>query len=142
MASIIQRNITQLGQKFLKDVNYKDIDYRGFINAAADPTLQSGQVLVNDLKLWIQSSKGDYYRRFDMGGFLDSVQQYSFDDNGSRSLNSALKSAITANFTTIEVIKLEVTPNYPARTWKIQLVVRDKITGALAPVDTSIQAST
>ncbi len=142
MSSIIQRNIVQLGQKFLKDVNYKDIDYRGFVSETADPTVQSGQVLINDLKLWIQSTKGDYYRRFSMGGFFDSVQKYQFNEDGGRDITSDLKSAITSNFPTVEVLKIEVTPSYTNRAWRIQLVVRDTITAALAPIDTMIQAST
>ena len=138
MASIIQRNINQLGQKFLKDVNYMDIDYRGFITADADPTLQSGQVLINDLKLWIQSSKADYYRRVSMGGFFDTIRQYTLSDDGGRDLSSDLKAAIIKNFPTVEILDLQVTPDIKRRAWKLQLTVRDKITGAIAPVSTGV----
>ena len=138
MASIIQRNINQLGQKFLKDVNYMDIDYRGFITADADPTLQSGQVLINDLKLWIQSSKADYYRRVSMGGFFDTIRQYTLSDDGGRDLSSDLKAAIIRNFPTVEILDLQVTPDVKRRAWKLQLTVRDKITGAIAPVSTGV----
>ena len=142
MASIIQRNIVQLGQKFLKDVNYQDIDYRGFVSASADPTVQSGQVLVNDLKIWIQSSKGDYYRRFSMGGFFDDVQKYPLNDDGASLLTANLKAAIKDNFPTIEILQLQVSPNYRGRAWTLQLVVRDTITGAIAPVNTSVATAT
>jgi len=142
MASIIQRNIIQLGQKFLKNNNYKDIDYRGYINAAADPTLESGQVIVNDLKIWIQSSKGDYYRRLNMGGFFDNLQKYPLNATGAASLSAELRSAIGNNFPSITIISLQVTPEYAARVWTIQLVVRDDITGAIAPVTTSVEATT
>ena len=142
MASIIQRNIAQLGKKFLKNVNYKDIDYRGFISASADPTLESGQVLINDLKLWIQSSKGDYYRRMSFGGFFDTIQQYPLNADGEAALSVALKSAITANFKTVEILEFSVTADYTRRAWKLKLVVRDTITGALAPVTTIVDAAT
>lgn len=142
MASIIQRNITQLGQKFLKDNNYKDIDYRGFVGASVDPTIQSGQVLVNDLKIWIQSSKGDYYRRLSMGGFFDNLQKYPLSDDGASLMSADLKSGINSNFPTITILNLQVTPNYARRAWTLQLVVRDTITGAIAPVTTSVQAAT
>jgi len=142
MSSIIQRNIQQLGQKFLKNNNYLDIDYRGFVSESHDPTIESGQVLINDLKIWIQSTKGDYYRRFSMGGFFDTIQQYPLNNEGAISLSSALKSAISANFSTITILTLQVTPNYQNRAWVLQLVVRDNITGAIAPVTTSVQSTT
>ncbi len=141
MASIIQRNIAQLGQKFLKNNNYKDIDYRGYISATADPTIESGQVLINDLKIWIQSSKGDYYRRYSMGGFFDTIQQYALNTSGATTLANNLRSAIIANFPTIEIIDLSVIPDYPRRAWILKLMVRDKITGTLAPVTTSVDAA-
>lgn len=142
MSSIIQRNIAQLGQKFLKDVNYKDIDYRGYVGESIDPTLQAGQVLINDLKIWIQSSKGDYYRRLSMGGFFDSMQQYPLKDEGTTALIADLRSAINSNFPTIEILDLQVTPEYNKRAWIIKLIIRDKITGALGTDVSVVDAST
>ena len=140
MSSIIQRSILQLGQKFLKDVNYIDIDYRGYISASADPTLHSGQVLVNDLKLWVQSNKGDYYRRFTMGGFFDNIQKYPLDTEGAMALSSDLTAGINANFPSIVILSLQVIPNFQTRIWTVTLAVRDTITGAIAPATMNIPA--
>jgi hypothetical protein len=142
MASIIQRNIVQLGQKFLKNNNYLDVDYRGFIGATVDPTLQSGQVLINDLKIWIQSSKGDYYRRYSMGGFFDTMQRYTLNEDGAAKMTVDLKAAIGANFPTISILELLVAPNYNQRSWALQLIVKDNLTGTIAPVVTSVDAIT
>lgn len=142
MSSIIQRNIVQLGQNFLKTVNYKDIDYRGYLGVAVDPTLQSGQVLVNDLKIWIQSSVGDYYRRLSMGGFFDQVQQYPLTTAGAISLSTDLTAAINNNFPTINILNLQVLPDLSHRAWTLQLVIQDTITAAIASLSTAVAAAT
>jgi len=142
MSSIIQRNIVQLGKNFLKSVNYIDIDYRGYLGLSVDPTIQSGQVMVNDLKIWLQSSTGDYYRRLAMGGFFDSVQKYPLSIQGASDLSSALRTAINSNFPTINILNMQVTPDLGNRAWNLQLVVQDTITAAVATVTTSVQAST
>ncbi len=140
MASIIQRNIVQLGQSFLKTVNYIDVDYRGFLGATVDPTVQSGQVLVNDLKIWLQSSVGDYYRRLSMGGFFDQVQRYPLTTAGASSLSSDLTSGINNNFPTINILNLQVLPDITHHAWAIQLVVQDSITATIASLSTTIAA--
>jgi hypothetical protein len=139
-STLLDRSIAELGSKFIKDIKYVDIDYRGFITEFADPTISAGAVMVNDLKLWVQSSQGDYYRRPTMGGFFDTIQKYSFSSIGANQLNQDLRSAINQNFETIEIMNLEVTPDIENRGWKLQLIVRDTTTGIIAPLVTGVDA--
>jgi hypothetical protein len=96
--------------------------------------------MINDLKLWVQSSQGDYYRRPTMGGFFDTIQKYPFSSIGANQLNQDLRSAINQNFETIEIMNLEVTPDMENRGWKLQLIVRDTTTGVIAPLVTGVDA--
>jgi len=139
-SSLLDRSIAKLGSKFLKDIKYIDIDYRGFIDEFADPTITAGAVMINDLKIWIQSSQGDYYRRPSMGGFFDTVRKYPLTPLGANQLNQDLRSAINQNFDTIEIMNLEVTPEVDTRGWRLQLVVRDTTTGVIAPLITGVDA--
>lgn len=139
-STIITRNIKKLGDKFLSQVNYVDIDYRGQ-NPAGDVTITAGAVLVNDLKLWLISSQGDYYRRKDHGGFLDNIHEYVLNETGANTLKSNLLSALAEQFTTIEVVALTVDPDIEQRVWKIQLVIRDTVTGIVAAFDSLLEAS-
>jgi hypothetical protein len=138
MSSLLDRSIAKLGSKFLKDIKYVDIDYRGFIDEFADPTISAGAVMINDLKIWIQSSQGDYYRRSSIGGFFDTIRKYPLTPVGANQLNQDLRSAINQNFDTIEIMNLEVTPEVETRGWRLQLVVRDTTTGVIAPLVTGV----
>jgi len=140
MSTLLDRSIAKLGSKFIKDIKYVDIDYRGFITEFADPTISAGAVMINDLKLWVQSSQGDYYRRPTMGGFFDTIRKYPLSLIGANQLNQDLRSAINQNFETIEIMNLEVTPDMENRGWKLQLIVRDTTTGVIAPLVTGVDA--
>lgn len=140
MSTLLDRSIAKLGSKFIKDIKYVDIDYRGFITEFADPTISAGAVMINDLKLWVQSSQGDYYRRPTMGGFFDTIRKYPLSPIGANQLNQDLRSAINQNFETIEIMNLEVTPDMENRGWKLQLIVRDTTTGVIAPLVTGVDA--
>mgnify|MGYP003563291916 CR=1 FL=1 len=134
-SSIISRNIDQLGKKFIDNVRYEDIDYRGFVPDNGDPTLEAGYVLVNDLKLWLQSTRGDYYRRWGFGGPLDDLRDYSLTEQGASDLRASLLQGISTHFKTIEVQVLEVHPNVAQRLWRISMIVKDTISGLLAHLD-------
>ena len=139
MSSILSRNIAKLGTKFLDGIRYIDIDYRGFINEFADPTVELGDALVNDLKLWIQSSQGDYYRRPTMGGFFDTIRKYPLTSAGADQLASDLKGAITKNFTSITIIELNIIPDIANRGWRLRMAIKDTITGIMTPLTTTIE---
>lgn len=139
-SSIINRNIKKLGDKFLSQVNYVDVDYRGQ-SPAGETTITAGAVLVNNLKLWLISTQGDYYRRKSYGGFLDNIHEYPLNDAGATDLKSNLLKAIVNQFTTIEVIALTITPNIEQKAWLIQLVIRDTVTGIVAAFDSLLEAS-
>jgi len=138
-APIIERNTSELGKKFFSNVKYVDIDYRGFIDDSTPPTITAGAVLVNNLKLWLQSSLGDYYRRVKTGGFFDNnLQAYPLNDQGADSLKAALTAAIQSQFTGIQILGLQISPDLDSRGWKIKLIVQDMITGILASFNTGI----
>ena len=138
--SIIERNIAELGEKFLENIEYEDLDYRGFVPEGQTLVITGSSVLVNDLKLWLQSSKGDYYRRWNMGGYFDdNLRAFPLNDDGAEALKADLISKVQSQFETIEILDLAVEADIKQRGWKLRMVIRDKLTGALAPFDTGLQ---
>lgn len=139
MASIVERNIRKLGNKFLENIEYEDLDYRGFLGETATSTIRAGAVIVNDLKLWLQSSQGDYYRQWSKGGYFDKkMRAFPLSDQGAKDLKEDLQAVLKKQFPTIEIIDLQVTPATQRRGWKIRMVVRDTYTGVMAPLDAGI----
>jgi hypothetical protein len=139
MASIIKRNIDKLGNKFLENIEYEDLDYRGFLGETRTPTIKAGMVLVNDLKMWLQSSLGDYYRRWSMGGYFDvKARQFPLSDEGAELLQQDLQATIEKQFPTIEVLSISVQALMQRRAWKIAMIVKDKYTGVLGPLEAGI----
>lgn len=161
--SIITRNIERLGQKFLSQVNYLDIDYRGktedppaglldfaamdqreiesYKNYPYTPTIKEGAVLVNNLKLWLMSSSGDYYRRAGFGGFLDNIHQYPLSSKNAEELRTNLLQAVEAQFATIEVIHLMVEADIANRGWRLQIIVKDTISGIIGAFNTLLEST-
>lgn len=139
MASIVERNIRKLGNKFLENIEYEDLDYRGFLGETATPTIKAGAVIVNDLKLWLQSSQGDYYRQWARGGYFDrNMRAFPLSDEGADSLKDDLLATLNTEFPTIAIIDLHVTPSTQRRGWKIKMVVQDTYTGVMAPLEAGI----
>lgn len=165
-SSIITRNIERLGQKFLSQVNYLDIDYRGKPEESAEalvttidlaaisrqeieayknypytPTIREGAVLVNDLKLWLMSTTGDYYRRLDFGGFLDNIHQYPLSNKNADTLRSSLLQAVETQFPSVEVIHLSVEADIENRGWRLQIIIKDKISGIIGAFNTLLEST-
>ena len=139
MASIVQRNISKLGSKFLENIEYEDLDYRGFLGETKSPTLRAGAVLVNDLKMWLQSSKGDYYRRWNMGGYFDTkARQFPLSQEGAEQLQQDLQATIEKQFPSVEILTISVQAMTQRRAWKIGMVVRDRYTGVIGPLEAGI----
>jgi len=139
MPSIIERNIAKLGNQFLENIEYEDIDYRGIGVPGDNITLKSGAVLVNDLKLWLQASKGDYYRRWDMGGYFDTkVRTFPLNAEGAERLKEDLRATIEKQFPSVEVLDMTVEALFARRAWKIRIVARDRYTGVLGPLEAGI----
>ena len=138
--SIITRNIDALGEKFAENIRYIDLDYRVFLPDEATPTIRGSACMVNDLKLWLQSSKGDYYRRPLIGGFFDdNLKEYPLTTEGSDALNITLKATVEKEFSTVEVVGLETIPDVVRRGWKIKMIIRDKLTGAVGVMSTGVE---
>lgn len=139
MPNIIQRNIQKLGKKFLENIEYEDLDYRGFLGETQSPTLRAGAVLVNDLKLWIQSSQGDYYRRWSMGGYFDqNLRKFPLSEDGASELQGDLQASIEKQFPSIEILDIKVSPLMQRRGWQVKMVVRDRYTGVMAPLEAGV----
>jgi hypothetical protein len=139
MASIVERNIAKLGNKFLENIEYEDLDYRGFLGETKSPTIKDGAVLVNDLKMWLQSSRGDYYRRWTLGGYFDTkARSFPLNDEGAVKLKEDLQLTVEKQFPSVEVINLVVTPIQQRRAWKISMIVRDRYTGVYGPFEAGV----
>lgn len=139
--SNIESQADKLGRKFIENVNYEDLDYRGFVPANRNITVRAGDALVNDMKLWLQSTQGDYYRRSTFGGPLDRVHTYPLSDQGAADLRSSILEEARVIFPSVEVKILEVTPKAAERRWIINMLVQDTITNLIGQFSSEFEAS-
>jgi hypothetical protein len=136
--NIIDRNIAKLEQQYLTNLQYIDIDYRGEIPGGGDPTLRGASVIANDYKLWLQSNKADYNRRFQLGGFFDSnLKDYSMDIPGAEALVRDLTQETRTQFPHISILSIDAIPGN--RRWKITVAIKDMTTGQIGVIDEELQ---
>ncbi len=141
VGSIISQSVKNLNTQYKQTVNYLDLSYKTPAPGAISIDVRYGQVLVNDLQIWLQSTLGDYYRRPTFGGFFDNVRNYPLTPAGGQQLGSDLNAAIAAQFPTIKILLLSVDPDYQNIGWKIKIVAQDTLTGYTGAVSQGIAAT-
>ena len=60
------------------------------------------------------------------------------DDDGKADLESNFTQSVKKDFPNIELIAFEATPDKENRRWKLKAVIKDKITGIMAPLNTNL----
>jgi hypothetical protein len=134
----IEKQIKTINDSFKKDLNYLDLNYK-----AVEPeeknrgiTLGGGDVIINQLKIWLQSKRYDYIRKPDYAGFFDNQlnDRYPFSPDSEEAIQGDLVSTIETMFPQAEILACEVTCNYNARKWEVGLAVRDRITGVIGAI--------
>jgi len=129
VGSIISQGVKNLNSQYKQSVNYLDVKYSTPPSGALTIDVQYGQVIVNDLEIWLQSTGGDYYRRPGFGGFFDGLRKYTLSAQGAQQLGADLLNAISAQFPSIAILALSVDPDYANVGWRIKIVAKDTLTG-------------
>ena len=130
-SSVILRNLSQLEKSLQQNINYVDIDYRGPRDGYGT-VLTKGSPLLNEYKIWLQSSKTDYIRDYGKGGFFAyNLNEYEFSSASEEKIEQDLIAATKAQFPSINIIACEVKCMSPKRYWKVKVVVSDKMTGLI-----------
>jgi hypothetical protein len=134
----IEKQIKAINDSFKKDLNYLDLNYK-----VVEPeekgrgiTLGGGDVIINQLKIWLQSGRYDYIRKPDYAGFFDNQlnDRYPFSPDSEEAIKGDLVSTVETMFPQIEVLACDVNCDFNARKWKVRLAVKDRITGVIGAI--------
>jgi hypothetical protein len=135
---VIEKQIKAINDSFKEDLNYIDLNYKAVepTEKGRGVTLNGGDAIINQLKIWLQSGRYDYIRKPDYAGFFDNQlnDRYPFTPESEESIRGDLVSTVELMFPQIEVLACDVTCNFNARKWEVRLAVRDKITGIIGKI--------
>ena len=141
-ATVLEQNIKLLASKFSNDKLNIDYNFEGYIPGESF-VLTAQNALMNDLKMWFYSQRGDYYGRLEFGGFFDSVSsRYPLQDATVPKLEDDLKAALANQMPKLDIKYVKAIPDIPARTWRIIISAFDLTTGILADVEANIETNT
>jgi hypothetical protein len=102
-----------------------DYDISGRVGVAGD-ILQvwEKEALVNSLKMWIMSRKGDIIREPNRGGYLIQWLTRPMSEENAENVEMAIRDGIDQDFDPyLKILFLKVTPNYINRYWDIYMEV-------------------
>jgi hypothetical protein len=86
----IQRKIKSIQENLQQNLNYIDINYKG-VEPKRGFILRAGSALINQYKIWLQSSSTDFHRRPGVGGFFDNqLNRYKFDPSSAETIKADL----------------------------------------------------
>jgi len=117
--------------KDIKEIDYPqvyDLDYRGGIDAQGFIRETWGdRALVNSLKLWISSFKGDLINNLNTGGRVVQHLLKPMRQVDIQNFKQSIRDGIAMDYgPTLKIKKLEITPNYEERVFEIYMEVYSK----------------
>lgn len=98
------------------------------------------EALVNALKMWIASYKGEYIRNPEAGGYVTKHLMKPMRQDGIDAIKSSIRNGISDDFRPfLRIRQLEVVPNYEKRYWRIYMEVYSPDLKVDATVDEKIK---
>jgi len=80
------------------------------------------EALINSLKLWVASYRGDFIGGITRGGYVTEVLSSPMSTVEAELVYVAIQEGLDKDFTPrLEIINLDVSPNYEKRLWDIYL---------------------
>lgn len=100
-----------------------DIDIWGRNDEQGNPVEYFDQAAIkNALTCWLTSKKGEYLNNPIEGGVLDYALFKTMNDENLENLHFKIKNALINRFTpTLEIVKIELVPNYEERYLEINI---------------------
>lgn len=151
MANPLLKKTESLLKKPEGSMNLIDIDYKlledpddKFTTATRSMIEYNYNATLNALRMWLQSTKGDYIRESDIGGLFTYAlnDKFMFAKTSEDAVASWLKSEAEAMFPAIEFISVDVEAVIHERNWNIKMVVRDRESGAIFAEEMNASADT
>lgn len=137
MNSILLKNYNKLKESLKETVNAVDLDYRANREDSEGnlivPVIRGASPMLNEYKLWLQSSKTDYIRNYEYGGFFNlNLNEYPFSPDSEERIAQDLRDKTAELFPNIYLMDVQVKCMSPERYWRVKVVVADKETGMIA----------
>jgi len=122
-------------------IDYKDFYIYGYpyLGSQQDFVLSKEDAIINNIKFWILSHKGDYGRNFTKGGPLDDAIGKPLNPEWQQIIENRLKDEIKKTYSDLIIQSLSVTPDRLNRVWKIQIIFKDDINKKIIPVNFNLQ---
>jgi hypothetical protein len=102
-----------------------DISYDGLIETTGELKQVWGlNALNNAIKMWLASFSGEILRQPTKGGYLMNWLMKPMSEDNAERIKMGIRDGINQDFIPfVEILNLEVTPNYEYRYWHIVLTV-------------------
>lgn len=102
--------------------NYFDYDLFGEIIEGNIKIDYERDALVNSLKLWISSKRGDFVGGKTLGGYVRSAISRPMTETDALDVYQSVKNGLKDDFRPVlEILDLEITPDYEKKRWNIRL---------------------
>lgn len=113
-----------------------DIDIYGYENGDGSPVIHYDDAAIkNALTLWVTSKKGEFLYAPRSGGILDPLLFKNMDPNKLQMILFGIKNDIVTAFTpAINLVGLDVKPDYENRLLEISIQYASKTTGQIEEV--------
>ena len=102
-----------------------DLDFLGELSEnGALPEQYGHSALANAIKLWILSQKGETFRSLNRGGFVYQYLNKPMTQVSPDEIKHSIRDGIDIDWRgNLQLLFIEVQPNYEQKGWKIQLQV-------------------
>ena len=117
--SVLVKNIQTLVESINQNVSYVDLNFRGIVDQKKEIIDDKGNkkeyiqqtvevrnvnCLLDQFRIWLMSSQGDFHRRPEEGGFLEkNVVKKPFIDSNCPIIAALLKSEAEARFPNLKI---------------------------------------
>ena len=118
-----------------------DLDFIGELAENGSLPEQYGEpALANAFKLWLISHKGETFRQPLRGGFLAQYLNKPMQDSTIDGIKHSIKDGVDADWNgSVQVVYMEVTPNYEQKTWYIELQVYSPVFKIFEDLELTVQ---
>lgn len=144
MASeLLLKRVEELTTKFLDQYNYVDLHALGvFYKKSTDSqeiSVYKDDALINTVKMWMLSRKGDYYREPLRGGIIDFILGSKMNLDSSNAIRDKILTQFKTDFSLVEIVQLTIEMDTNNKVWKIAYNVIDIINKKLVNFSVNVQ---
>jgi len=140
---LILKRVKELRTKFLDQYDYVDLHSLGIYY---DKETESNEIavfkdkaLINTVKMWMLSKKGDYYREPLRGGVIELLLGSPMTPQRASEIRSQIIDKFRIDFSLVELVQLTIDMDVKLKIWKVKYEVLDIINKKLVNFSVNVQ---